>query len=264
MWWTPCVWSFRNARSYALPLHQARLVLAPREAAPRNELDACLDDEHLADPLTDPIRERVLARAISRDLDADGQRRLLLHARAPRPDDDVAADRRRELPDDLADGGREDVDAANDEHVVRPAEAADARRRPSARAHARAQADVVARAEAEERSGLMAQVREHELAGRAIRELDRVACLRVDQLDVDEPARAEMHPDLLLAFTPERDADVADAHRLRHLRAPALLQLSAKRGLSAAGLARDQNALDLRVGEVDDPLPCPLQQVLRV
>ena len=49
---------------------------------------------------------------------------------------------------------------------------------------------------------------------RAVVQRQRGARLRVDQLRVDEAARAEVHPVLLLALAPERDADVADAHRL--------------------------------------------------
>ena len=73
-----------------------------------------------------------------------------------------------------------------------------------------------------------------------------VARLGVDQLGVDEAARAEVHPVLLLALAPERHADVADAHRLGDPRAPALLEHRAEGGLAAAGLARHEHALDAR------------------
>ena len=49
----------------------------------------------------------------------------------------------------------------------------------------------------------MAQVREHELAARSVAELPRIAGLGIDQLGVDEPSRAEVHPVLLLALSPE-------------------------------------------------------------
>ena len=62
--------------------------------------------------------------------------------------------------------------------------------------------------------------------------------------------RAEVHPVLLLALAEERRADVADAHRLGHLCAPALLELRAKGRLAAAGLAGDQDSLDTRPSEV--------------
>ena len=75
--------------------------------------------------------------------------------------------------------------------------------------------------------------------------------LGVDQLGVDEAARAEVHAVLLLALAPERDADVADAHRLGDLRAPALLELRAERRLAAAGLAGDEHALDARPAQVE-------------
>ena len=89
---------------------------------------------------------------------------------AARPHEDVAADGGRERADDLADRGREDVDAADDQHVVGAADAADARAGAPARARARADLDVVARAEAQQRRGAVAQVGEHELAGRAVLE----------------------------------------------------------------------------------------------
>ena len=75
--------------------------------------------------------------------------------------------------------------------------------------------------------------------------------LGLDQLGVDEAARAEVHSVLLLALAPERHADVADAHRLGHLRAPALFQLRAKGRLAAAGLAGHEDALDARSGEIE-------------
>ena len=74
--------------------------------------------------------------------------------------------------------------------------------------------------------------------------------LGLDQLGVDEAARAEVHPVLLLALAPERDADVADPHRLGHLRAPALLEPRAEGRLAAARLARDEHPLDARAPEV--------------
>ena len=54
--------------------------------------------------------------------------RLLLDALALRRNQDQPADGRPELGDDLAYGGREDVDAAHDQHVVGAADAADTRR----------------------------------------------------------------------------------------------------------------------------------------
>ena len=120
--------------------------------------------------------------------------------------------------------------------------------------------DVVARAEAQQRRGAVAQVREHELAGRAVLHRDRGAGLGVDQLGVDEAARAEVHAVLLLALAPQRDADVADAHRLGHARAPALLELRAERRLAAAGLAGDEHALDARAAQVEAALGGPLDR----
>ncbi len=120
-----------------------------------------------------------------------------------------------------------------------------------ARARARPDLDVVARAEAQQRRGAVAQVGEHELAAApsCIRAAARLC--RVDQLGMHEAAGAEVHAVLVLALAPQRDADVADAHRLGHLRAPALLQLGAERRLAAAGLAGHQHALDARAAQVE-------------
>src|SRR5262249_57302779 len=103
--------------------------------------------------------------------------------------------------------------------------------------------DVIARAKPEQGRGSMAKVRQDELAPRAVAELGRVTRLGVDQLGVDEAARPEVHAVLLLALAPQRDADVADAHRLGHARSPARLELRAECGLAAARLACDEHTL---------------------
>ena len=95
-------------------------------------------------------------------------------------------------------------------------------------------------------------------------ELDRRAGVGVDQLRVHEAAGAEVHAVLLLALTPERGADVADAHRLRHARAPTLLEPSAEGGLASAGLAGDEYALHRRSAQVGVALGRPLEEVRRV
>ena len=73
----------------------------------------------------------------------------------------------------------------------------------------------------------------------------------VDELLVvtfTEAAAAEMHALLFLAFAPQRNGNVANAHRLGDARAPAGFELRAHRRLAAAGFARGQNALDARGG----------------
>ena len=85
--------------------------------------------------------------------------------------------------------------------------------------------------------GSMLQVGQDELALRAVLHVQRGARLRVDQLGVDEPASAQVHAVLLLALAPERDADVADAHRLGDLRPIRPRAGRAKRGLSPTRLA---------------------------
>ena len=110
--------------------------------------------------------------------------------------------------------------------------------------------NVVARAKAQQRRRAMPQMRQDELARGAVVERDRGARVGVDQLGVDEAARAQVHAVLLLALAPERHADVADAHRLGDLRAPPRFELRAERRLAAAGLAGHEHALDARLREL--------------
>src|SRR5206468_11400980 len=99
------------------------------------------------------------------------------------------------------------------------------------------------------------------LAGGAALELDRFPGLRVDQLRVDEAPRAEVHAVLFLALAPERHADVTDAHRLGHPRAPALLEHRAEGGLAAAGFSCDEHACDARATQVDVSLGRPFDEM---
>jgi len=163
--------------------------------------------------------------------------------------------------DDVTDGGGKDIDAPDDQHVVGPSQAADAWAGAAAAAGSRPHPHVVARAEAEERCGPVPEVGEHELPLRAVLELAWAARLRVDELDVDEAARAQVHTRLLLALPEERDADVADPHRLRHPCAPAALELYPKGRLAPAGLAGDENAVHARTGEVHPSLGGNLGEV---
>ena len=95
-------------------------------------------------------------------------------------------------------------------------------------------------------------------------DLDRRLGLGIDQLGVNEPARAEVHAVSLLALAPERDADVTDPHRLGDRGAPAALELGAEGGLAAPGLAGDEDAFDARSAKVEAPLGRPLDEVRRV
>src|SRR4051812_49591088 len=232
----------------SLVLDEFRLVLAALQAAPGDQLDSGLDDERGAQPLADRLRELRAGRRAARELDADRQRRLLLDTGRARPQEDVAAGL-REAAHDLADGRGEDVDAAHDQHVVGAADAADPRAGAPARARRGAHDDVVARAEAQQRGRAMAQVAEHELAGRAVCQLHRLAAAGVDHLEAGEAVRAEVHPVLVLALAEQRDADVPDAHRLGDPGAPAVLQHRPEARLAAARLARHEHALDARAAE---------------
>jgi hypothetical protein len=110
----------------------------------------------------------------------------------------------------------------------------------------------------------MPEMREHELAARAVLQRKRDIALRIDQLRVHEAARAEVHPVLLLTLAPERDADVADPHRLGHLRAPAVLELRAERRFAAARLPGDEDALDARGAQIEVMLRRPVDQMRAV
>src|SRR3954453_18160914 len=95
MWCTPWLWSLRMETSRSA-FDELGLVLAPLQRAPRQQLDLRLDDQHAAHPRGDRVRQRRIGRDVSRQLHGHRQRRLLLHARRPRPDHDVAADPGRE------------------------------------------------------------------------------------------------------------------------------------------------------------------------
>ena len=144
-----------------------------------------------------------------------------------------------------ADG--KDVDAADDQHVVGAPDAAHARAGAPAGAGAGPELDVVAGAEAQQRRRAVAQVGEHELARARRRRARRASPVSGSMSSAwTKPRAPRCMPVLLLALAPERDADVADSHRLGHPRAPAALELGAEGGLAAAGLAGDQHPLDAR------------------
>ena len=145
------------------------------------------------------------AAVLARQLDADGERRLLLRARRPGLDEDVAADPGRERRDDLADRRREHVDAADDQHVVGSPDAAHARAGAPARARARC-APRRGRACGSAAAARARWRRWVSTSSPAAPSSTSIAAprLRVDQLGVDEPARAEVHPVLMLALAPQR------------------------------------------------------------
>jgi len=92
----------RLRRRPASALDELRLVLAPLEASPRDELDGRLDDEDGAQAFADRGGEPFRGNGVAAQLDRDGERRLLLHARRGRPHADVAAHRRGEAGHHLA------------------------------------------------------------------------------------------------------------------------------------------------------------------
>ena len=183
----------------------------------------------------------------------------------PRPHADVAADRGREPADDLAHRGREDVDAAHDQHVVGAPDAA----------HARAGAAAAARRASGPRRGRAcgsAAAARRDAAGGSARARPTAPSSSATAAPVSgsissgctKPRAPRCIPSCALALAPQRDADVADAHRLGHARAPARLERRAERRLAAAGLARHEHALDAGGAQVDAALGRPLDEVGRV
>jgi len=102
---------------------------------------------------------------------------------------------------------------------------------------------------------------QRELPRRAVLHGDARARVRLDQLGMNEAARPQVHPVLLFALTPQRHADVTNAHRLGRSRAPGLLEPGPEDGLAAARLARHEHALDARSPQVDVVLGGRLDRV---
>ena len=110
---------------------------------------------------------------------------------------------------------------------------------------------MVAAAEAQQRRRPLPQMGIDQLPLRPVLPGPRRAGLRVDQLHMHEAPPGEVHARPRLALAPERHRDVADPHRLGHLRPPGRLQPPAQLRLPAARLARDQQPRHARAREVD-------------
>src|SRR3954471_7624982 len=131
MWWTPWLCSLRNPTP-RLVLDELCLVLAAPQGLPGHEVHARLDDEDAAQLLADRLGERGIGARAGRELHVDRQRRLLLDAGLLWAHEDVAAHVGGERAHHLAHRGGEEVHAADDQHVVRAPDAADARARAAA------------------------------------------------------------------------------------------------------------------------------------
>ena len=252
MWCTPWLWSFRIATSSAV-LDELRLVLAALQAPPRHELDLASGRRARSRSRRgSPRRARRPPLRPRASSTATGSGGSCLTPAAARPDEDVAADRRRERarrPRGSPTGTR----SRRARSACRRCGRCSARAGRSGRRRRGPSRTSTWSRVRKRRSGAARCRRcvEHELARGAVLDRARRAGLGVDQLGVDEAAGAEVHPVLLLALAPERDPDVADSHRLGDARAPARLELGAEGGLAAAGLAGDQDPLDARRREVD-------------
>ena len=109
---------------------------------------------------------------------------------------------------------------------------------------------MVARAEPQEWCGSVAEMREDEFARCTVAQLPRLARLRIDQLGVHEPSRAEVHSRLFFALSPERRPDVADPHSLGHPCTPTRLECRPKRRLAPARFAGDEDSPHARLAQV--------------
>lgn len=140
-----------------------------------------------------------LRRHVARDLCDDAGR--VVDRRRP-VEDDVAlpGEAGPELGEHRLHGEREDVDALDDEHVVGPAEHTEAEARPAARTRLGEHLHEIVRPHSEERARLATDRRVDELRSHAVRELDRLGRLGVDELDEDEAGRPEVDTCPVLAL----------------------------------------------------------------
>src|SRR6476646_3792874 len=99
-------------------VEQLHLVIRARQGLRRHHAYLRREEQRGTDFLRDRLADGTVA------LDQHGQRRLLLHAFALRPDEDSAGHLRLEARHDLAHRRRKDIDAAHDQHVVGAADAA--------------------------------------------------------------------------------------------------------------------------------------------
>ena len=254
-----------SSRRTATALDELRLRLAALERAPRHELDPRLHDEHAAQPVADLVGERVVGAP------RRGRARRSPAAAGPasRP---APLGRTRMLPLTLGSNACTTSRTADGKTLtprtismssVRPMQ----RMRGPVRPQRQSPSQTSTWSRVRKRSSGAARWRRCVSTSSPVAPSAHSSAApgrRVDQLGMDEAARAEVHAVLLLALAPERDADVADAHRLGHLRAPPRLELRAERRLAAARLARDEHALDRRAREVEAALVRPLDQVRRV
>ena len=230
-------------------------------ACPRRQVDACGDDERLAEARTDRLRKALVGGGPLRELDAHGKRRILLHARPLRDEEDAAGDARGEGCDDLADrGGKTFTPRTISMSLVRPTQRFRGLVRPQRRAGTHF--DVVARPEAEQRRGAVAEVREHELAGAAVAE--RRARRSRGRAARRGRSRARPGACRLARRTPPRATRRCPrSPSPRHV-APQLLERRAEGRLASSGLARDDDPLDARGREGDAALGGPLHEVCGV
>ena len=241
--------------------YELGLVVAALQASPRNQLDLGLHDEDVTQSVADRVGKTGCAGRPCASSTLTGRGGSCLTPRVRGLTRMLPLISRGERAHHLTHGRGEDVDSADDEHVVRSPDAADARGRAATLARSRSDLHVVTGAESQQRGRTLTEMRQHELAAGAVGHLTRLAGLRIDQLRVDEASCAEMHAVLLFAFTPERRTDVADPHRLGDPGPPARLELRPEGRLAAARLAGDEQTLDTRPDEIEVTLRRPFDQV---
>ena len=169
---------------------------------------------------------------------------------------------RRERAHDLAHRRREDVDAADDQHVVGAADAAHARAGAAARARARPHLDVVARAEAQQRRRAVAGDASAR-ARRSRRPSSSTARARSGSISSawTKPRAPRCIPSCS-SHSPQSETPMSPIPIASVTFAPQpSSSLRAEGRLAAARLAGDEHALDARAAQVDAALRRPFDEV---
>src|SRR5665213_371438 len=197
-------------------------------------------------------------------LDHDRKWRLLFDASMNWLHQNIPAHRRHELADYLADCRWENVNTADNQHVVSAADATHPWRGAAAGAGAGPDFDVVACAKAQERCGAVLQMRQDKFPARAIPHGDWRTCFRVNEFRMYIITSTKMHSILLFTLPPEGYANVTTSHGFGHLRAPAFFELPAECGLAATRLSGHKNTLDTGAFQIKFAFGCPFDEVIGI
>ncbi len=174
---------------------------------------------------------------VARDLDRDPHG-IVDRWRTVDDDLELAGDPRGELHEDRLDREREDVDALDDEHLVRPAEDPEPKAGPPAVAWLGEDLHQVVRAHPQERACLAPDRGVDHLALLTVRERQDGAVVGIDQLGDRETGATEVDAISLVAFAGV-EAELAGPVLVAGDHPPGLLDPLAIAGYLQAGLARE-------------------------